>query len=141
MLILPLLLGCGCCEGPAVVLDSILGGDRDTFTDQDVIGDWSSDCGGSVSIRGDGTATVKDLPIREEHVKGAVDDVEVKTGGEFTWKIFAATEDTDQEVRFQPKERGGEEFSAHAERTWGGFEHLEYYKNTPSDPVYCVLSR
>ncbi|MEU0557626.1 hypothetical protein [Dactylosporangium sp. NPDC006015] len=134
LVILPLLLGCGCCEGPAVVFDEIFGGNRAAFTEQDVIGDWSSDCDGTISIRADGTATVKQLPYREDS-----DGVETKADGEFTWKIVAATKDHDQEVEFANK--GDLEFSAHAERTWGDFEDLEYYLTRPSDPIYCVLSK
>ncbi|MEV0567475.1 hypothetical protein [Dactylosporangium sp. NPDC050588] len=134
LVILPLLLGCGCCEGAGVAADSVFGGSRKPFTEQDVIGDWSSDCDGTISIRADGTATVKQLPYREDS-----DGVETKADGELTWKIAAADKSHDQEVQFV--NNGTVEFSAHAERTWGDFEHLEYYKTRPSDPIYCVLSK
>ena len=136
LVILPLLLGCGCCEGAGVAADSVFGGSRKPFTDQDVVGDWSSDCDGTISIRADGTATVKGLPTSED-----TDDVRSYADGEFTWTIVAADRNHDQQVRFVSVVKGGGEFEAHAERTWGDFEDLEYYLTRPSDPIYCQLSR
>ena len=103
-------------------------------------GDWTSDCGGTVSIRADGTATVTDLPIHRVR-----DDAgglrETKAGGEYTWRIVPESDAADQEVRFATPQDDEEVFSAHAERDWTGFDNLEYYLSTPSEPIYCVLSR
>lgn len=140
LLVLPLLLGCGCCAGPGLIFDEVFGGQRHAFTEQDLVGDWTSDCGGTVSIRADGTATVTDLPIHRVR-----DDAgglrETKAGGEYTWRIVPESDDADQEVRFATPQHDEEVFSAHAERDWTGFDNLEYYLSTPSEPIYCVLSR
>ncbi|MEV4515987.1 hypothetical protein AB0K00_44395 [Dactylosporangium sp. NPDC049525] len=140
LLVLPLLLGCGCCNLPNLIFDEIFGGQRHTFTEQDLIGDWSSDCGGTVSIRADGTATVTDLPVDSVR-NDAGDLVENKVNGEFRWQIQPESDDTDQEVRFTTPQHGEEVFAAHAERDWTGFDDLEYYLSTPDEPIYCVLSK
>jgi hypothetical protein len=140
LLVLPLLLGCGCCTLPGLLFDEIFGGRRHAFTEQDLVGDWTSDCGGTVSIRADGTATVIDLPIHRTR-NGAGDLEETNAGGEYTWHIEPESDDTDQEVRFTTPQYGEEIFAAHAERDWTGFDDLEYYLSTPSEPIYCVLSK
>ncbi len=140
LLVLPLLLGCGCCAAPGLILDEIFGGQRHAFTEEDLVGDWSSDCGGTVSIRADHTATVTDLPIRRSR-NAAGDLVESEADGEFAWRIEQESDDADQRVRFTTPPYDEEVFSAHAERDWTGFDDLEYFLSTPSEPIYCTLSK
>lgn len=140
LLVLPLLLGCGCCAAPGLILDEIFGGQRHAFTEEDLVGDWSGDCGGTVSVRADGTATVTDLPIHRRR-DDAGELRETEADGEFTWRIEPGSGDADQTVRFATPRHDEEVFSAHAERDWTGFEDLEYFLSTPSEPIHCTLSK
>ena len=47
----------------------------------------------------------------------------------------------DQEVRFATPQYDEEVFSARAERDRTGFDNLEYFLSTPSEPILCVLRR
>ncbi|GAA4253366.1 hypothetical protein [Dactylosporangium darangshiense] len=64
-LVAPLLLGCGCCEAPWAVFDSVFGDDRPHISEDQVPGVWQSDCGGKISFRDDGVYVADGLMFGE----------------------------------------------------------------------------
>jgi hypothetical protein len=93
ILAFPLLLGCNCCDalnfGGGDSMPPLSGG-RPSFTEDQVVGVWRSECGGKVSIREDGTYRADDLVAR-----GPGQPLFSTTG---TWTIFPASKDNDATV-------------------------------------------
>src|SRR5687768_12386007 len=92
VLAFPLLLGCGCCDVQLFADDRPpLNGDRPSFTADQVVGVWTSECGGKVSIRDDGTYRADGLVI-------APPGGQPPLTGSDTWSLFPGAEHNDQAV-------------------------------------------
>ncbi|MEU0552661.1 hypothetical protein [Dactylosporangium maewongense] len=133
ILALPLLLGClNCCDAiPSSVDDVLPEKGRPQFTQDQVAGVWTSECGGKVSIRDDGTYHAEGLVLDDDG------DVPPLTG-DGSWSIVAKDEHNDQRIFLNFGEHSAVQLRAErADR----FEHLEIQVDDAQDAHDCRMNR
>ncbi|GAA3188878.1 hypothetical protein GCM10010532_003590 [Dactylosporangium siamense] len=126
---LPLLLGCGCCD-----IDWPFSGSP-AFTADQVVGVWTSECGGKVSIAEGGTFRADALVVHDEDA----DERRTPVSGSGTWTLKPADNNHNPYAELTLEGRRGTiELDA-----WPGdeFKDLRIEVGGLDEPVRCRLTR
>lgn len=120
-------LSVGACGGAPKALPRM--------TAADVVGDWTSDCGSTLTVAPDRTFTVRDFPVDYALVSGSVKRL---AAGHGTWYLFAGVKGVAPQT-FDLKI--GEEFYSLDYVREGNATDLRTDLGDPDDNRWCEFSR